>query len=170
MLEAFQSCGSSLWATRVTNCNFLIYYKLVLPILLHLSFVVVSMVLSFLFLILDVSFHIFHGYHIVCIWCPIFFSIDNLSSLFFIFIQCYKDRLSMNYDAVVVLSSCRYLSALISQYFLDIGSVSRILDSIIKLCLQLCRIIEQYEGTPNTTELEQITKVSLILFKGSISF
>lgn len=51
-----------------------------------------------------------------------------------------------------------YLSALISQSFLDIGSVSRILDSIIKLCLQLCRIIEQYEGTPNTTELEQITE------------
>ena len=76
----------------------------------------------------------------------------------------------MNSDAVVVLSSCRYLSALISQSFLDIGSVSRILDNIIKLCLQLCRIIEQYEGTPNTTELEQITEVSLILFKGSISF
>jgi len=76
----------------------------------------------------------------------------------------------MNSDAVVVLSSCRYLSTLISQSFLDIGSVSRILDSIIKLCLQLCRIIEQYEGTPNTTELEQITEVSLILFKGSISF
>ncbi|KAH9325464.1 hypothetical protein KI387_005642, partial [Taxus chinensis] len=51
-----------------------------------------------------------------------------------------------------------YLSALISQSFLDIGSVSRILDSIIKLCLQLCRVIEQYEGTPNTVELEQITE------------
>eukprot|EP01018_Ginkgo_biloba_P006220 Gb_14684 [translate_table: standard] len=51
-----------------------------------------------------------------------------------------------------------YLSALISQSFLDIGSVSRILDSIIKLCLQLCHIIEQYEGTPNTMELEQITE------------
>ncbi|XP_057828040.2 gamma-tubulin complex component 4 [Cryptomeria japonica] len=51
-----------------------------------------------------------------------------------------------------------YLSALISQSFLDIGSVSRILDSIIKLCLQLCRLIEQYEGNPNTAELEQITE------------
>ena len=76
----------------------------------------------------------------------------------------------MNSDAVVVLSSCRYLSALISQCFLDIGSVSRILDSIIKLCLQLCRIIEQYEGTPNTIELEHNTEVILILFKGNISF
>ncbi|KAL2612318.1 hypothetical protein R1flu_024010 [Riccia fluitans] len=51
-----------------------------------------------------------------------------------------------------------YLSALISQSFLDIGSVSRILDSIIKLCLQLCRIIEQQEGTPSASELEQITE------------
>eukprot|EP00249_Psilotum_nudum_P007651 c20720_g1_i2 orf=155-2389(-) len=51
-----------------------------------------------------------------------------------------------------------YLSALISQSFLDIGSVSRILDSIIKLCLQLCRLIEQQEGTPNPTELEQISE------------
>ena len=78
--------------------------------------------------------------------------------------------LSMNSDAVVVQSSYRYLSALISQSFLDIGSISRILDSIIKIYLQLCRIIEQYEGTPNTTELEQITEVSLILCKGSIRF
>ncbi|KAG6544058.1 hypothetical protein Mapa_014475 [Marchantia paleacea] len=53
-----------------------------------------------------------------------------------------------------------YLSALISQSFLDIGSVSRILDSIIKLCLQLCRVIEQQEGTPSASELEQITEVS----------
>ncbi|CAM6105636.1 unnamed protein product [Calypogeia fissa] len=51
-----------------------------------------------------------------------------------------------------------YLSALISQSFLDIGSVSRILDSIIKLCLQLCRVIEQQDGTPGTAELEQITE------------
>ncbi|BBN17581.1 gamma-tubulin complex component 4 [Marchantia polymorpha subsp. ruderalis] len=51
-----------------------------------------------------------------------------------------------------------YLSALISQSFLDIGSVSRILDSIIKLCLQLCRVIEQQEGTPSASELEQITE------------
>lgn len=59
------------------------------------------------------------------------------------------------------LNRFRYLSALISQSFLDIGSVSRILDSIIKLCLQLCRVIEQQEGTPSASELEQITEVSL---------
>lgn len=54
---------------------------------------------------------------------------------------------------------CRYLAALISQSFLDIGSVSRILDSIINLCLQLCRVIEQEDGAPNLTELEHITEV-----------
>jgi len=53
----------------------------------------------------------------------------------------------------------RYLAALISQSFLDIGSVSRILDSIINLCLQLCRVIEQEDGTPNFAELERITEV-----------
>ncbi|KAG0625267.1 hypothetical protein M758_2G041200 [Ceratodon purpureus] len=52
-----------------------------------------------------------------------------------------------------------YLAALISQSFLDIGSVSRILDSIINLCLQLCRVIEQEDGTPNFAELERITEV-----------
>ncbi|XP_020684188.1 gamma-tubulin complex component 4 [Dendrobium catenatum] len=51
-----------------------------------------------------------------------------------------------------------YLSALISQSFLDIGSVSRILDSIMKLCLQFCWNIEQYEINPNLSELEQITE------------
>lgn len=54
---------------------------------------------------------------------------------------------------------CRYLAALISQSFLDIGSVSRILDSIINMCLQLCRVIEQEDGTPNFVELERITEV-----------
>lgn len=53
----------------------------------------------------------------------------------------------------------RYLAALISQSFLDIGSVSRILDSIMKLCLQFCWIIEQYESNPNISELEHITEV-----------
>ncbi|RZS08120.1 hypothetical protein BHM03_00039055 [Ensete ventricosum] len=53
----------------------------------------------------------------------------------------------------------RYLAALISQSFLDIGSVSRILDSIMKLCLQFCWIIEQYESNPNLSELEHITEV-----------
>ncbi|PKA60719.1 Gamma-tubulin complex component 4 like [Apostasia shenzhenica] len=51
-----------------------------------------------------------------------------------------------------------YLSALISQSFLDIGSVSRILDSIMKLCLQFCWNIEQYESNPNLSELEQIVE------------
>lgn len=51
-----------------------------------------------------------------------------------------------------------YLSALISQSFLDIGSVSRILDSIMKLCLQFCWNIEQNETNPNLSELEQITE------------
>ncbi|KAG9443817.1 hypothetical protein H6P81_015157 [Aristolochia fimbriata] len=51
-----------------------------------------------------------------------------------------------------------YLSALISQSFLDIGSVSRILDSIMKLCLQFCWKLEQYDNNPNTFELEHIAE------------
>ncbi|KAG0517023.1 hypothetical protein BDA96_09G052300 [Sorghum bicolor] len=51
-----------------------------------------------------------------------------------------------------------YLSALISQSFLDIGSVSRILDSIMKLCLQFCWSIEQYETRPNIAEIDHITE------------
>lgn len=58
---------------------------------------------------------------------------------------------------------CRYLSALISQSFLDIGSVSRILDSIMKLCLQFCWSIENQES-PNPTELDQITEVTWISY------
>lgn len=50
-----------------------------------------------------------------------------------------------------------YMSALISQSFLDIGSVSRILDSIMKLCLQYCWSIENQES-PNATELDHITE------------
>jgi hypothetical protein len=61
-----------------------------------------------------------------------------------------------------IISFRRYLAALISQSFLDIGSVSRILDSIINLCLQLCRVIEQEDGTPNFAELERITEVWLL--------
>ncbi|KAF3436460.1 hypothetical protein FNV43_RR23552 [Rhamnella rubrinervis] len=49
-----------------------------------------------------------------------------------------------------------YLSALISQSFLDIGSLSRILDSIMKLCLQFCWNIENQESSTNTSELEHI--------------
>ncbi|MBA0610501.1 hypothetical protein Godav_011343 [Gossypium davidsonii] len=50
----------------------------------------------------------------------------------------------------------RYLSALISQSFLDIGSVSRILGSIMTLCLQFCWTIENQESRQNTCELERI--------------
>lgn len=51
-----------------------------------------------------------------------------------------------------------YLSALISQSFLDIGSVSRILDGIMKLCLQFCWKIENQESNEITVELEQISE------------
>ncbi|XP_048504481.1 gamma-tubulin complex component 4 homolog isoform X2 [Beta vulgaris subsp. vulgaris] len=50
-----------------------------------------------------------------------------------------------------------YMSALISQSFLDIGSVSRILDSIMKLCLQFCWSIENQES-PNAAELDHVTE------------
>ncbi|CAA6662025.1 unnamed protein product [Spirodela intermedia] len=49
-----------------------------------------------------------------------------------------------------------YLNALISQSFLDIGSVSRILDSIMKLCMRFCWNIEHQESCSNSRELEQI--------------
>ncbi|KAL0322388.1 UNVERIFIED_CONTAM: Gamma-tubulin complex component 4 [Sesamum calycinum] len=51
-----------------------------------------------------------------------------------------------------------YLSALISQSFLDIGSVSRILDGIMKLCLQFCWKIESQEIKESTAELEHIAE------------
>ncbi|MBA0853836.1 hypothetical protein Goshw_022593, partial [Gossypium schwendimanii] len=52
----------------------------------------------------------------------------------------------------------KYLSALISQSFLDIGSVSRILGSLMTLCLQFCWTIENQESSQNTCELERITE------------
>lgn len=63
----------------------------------------------------------------------------------------------------LIFGTCRYLSALISQSFLDIGSVSRILDGIMKLCLQFCWNIENRESSANTVELEHITEVMLLL-------
>ncbi|KAJ4820841.1 Gamma-tubulin complex component [Rhynchospora pubera] len=51
-----------------------------------------------------------------------------------------------------------YLMALISQSFLDIGSLSRILDSIMKLCLQFCWNLEQQDSTSSLSELERITE------------
>ncbi|KAF8387872.1 hypothetical protein HHK36_026534 [Tetracentron sinense] len=60
------------------------------------------------------------------------------------------------FQLLLVLLSC--LLTLISQSFLDIGSVSRILDSIMKLCLQFCWNIENHESSPNTHELENITE------------
>ena len=65
----------------------------------------------------------------------------------------------------------RYLSALISQSFLDIGSLSRILDSIMKLCLQFCWSIENQESGENTSELEHITEVhqAIMFFSSRIS-
>ncbi|CAI9117266.1 OLC1v1018621C2 [Oldenlandia corymbosa var. corymbosa] len=51
-----------------------------------------------------------------------------------------------------------YLSALVSQSFLDIGSVSRILDGIMKLCLQFCWKIDYLESNETTFDLEQIAE------------
>ncbi|KAL6515969.1 Gamma-tubulin complex component 4 [Orobanche gracilis] len=51
-----------------------------------------------------------------------------------------------------------YLSALISQSFLDIGSVSRILDGIMKLCWQFCWKIENQENKESTMGLEHIAE------------
>ncbi|GFP85577.1 gamma-tubulin complex component 4 homolog [Phtheirospermum japonicum] len=51
-----------------------------------------------------------------------------------------------------------YLSALISQSFLDIGSVSRILDGIMKLCWQFCWMVENQDNKESTTELEHIAE------------
>lgn len=60
---------------------------------------------------------------------------------------------------VINLLLYRYLSALISQSFLDIGSVSRILDGIMKLCLQFCWKIETQGNNESTAELEHIAEV-----------
>ncbi|KAB2069241.1 hypothetical protein ES319_A08G084000v1 [Gossypium barbadense] len=54
-----------------------------------------------------------------------------------------------------------YLSALISQSFLDIGFVSRLLGSIMTLCLQFCWTIENQESSQNTCELERITEMTV---------
>lgn len=58
--------------------------------------------------------------------------------------------------------ACRYLSALISQSFLDIGSVSRILDGIMKLCMQFCWSIDNHESSLNASKMEHITEVLLL--------
>ncbi|KAL6513044.1 Gamma-tubulin complex component 4 [Orobanche minor] len=55
-----------------------------------------------------------------------------------------------------------YLSALISQSFLDIGSVSRILDGIMKLCWQFCWKIENQENKESTTGLEHIAEAPFL--------
>ncbi|XP_048442772.1 gamma-tubulin complex component 4 homolog isoform X2 [Pyrus x bretschneideri] len=60
-----------------------------------------------------------------------------------------------------------YLSALISQSFLDIGSLSRILDSIMKLCLQFCWNIENQESSANTSELEHIIEYAMCALEDS---
>ncbi|CAH9112581.1 unnamed protein product [Cuscuta europaea] len=51
-----------------------------------------------------------------------------------------------------------YLGALISQSFLDIGSVSRILYGIMKLCVQFCWKMENQVGNGDTNELEHIAE------------
>ncbi|VFQ68641.1 unnamed protein product [Cuscuta campestris] len=51
-----------------------------------------------------------------------------------------------------------YLAALISQSFLDIGSVSRILDGIMKLCVQFCWKMENQVGNGDMGELEHIAE------------
>nr|KAJ0187609.1 hypothetical protein LSAT_V11C900471690 [Lactuca sativa] len=53
----------------------------------------------------------------------------------------------------------QYLSALISQSFLDIGSVSRILDGIMKVCLQFCWKIENQQ-TQNQTETDDAKNIN----------
>lgn len=67
----------------------------------------------------------------------------------------------INYKLVLMhlISRYRYLSALISQSFLDIGSVSRILDGIMKLCLQFCWSIENQDSSSDPSELEHLTEV-----------
>ncbi|GER33231.1 gamma-tubulin complex component [Striga asiatica] len=47
----------------------------------------------------------------------------------------------------------------IAQSFLDIGSVSRILDDIKKLCWQFCWRVENRENKQTTTELEHIAEL-----------
>lgn len=88
-------------------------------------------------------------------WADLNLNLFSVNFLFFFFYVC-------AYYLPIVLHKCRYLSALISQSFLDIGSVSRILDSIMKLCLQFCWNIENQESNPNTSELENIAEVQYL--------
>nr|GEU47565.1 gamma-tubulin complex component 4 homolog [Tanacetum cinerariifolium] len=70
-----------------------------------------------------------------------------------------QSHLKESYDFIELVGFHQeYLSALISQSFLYIGSVSRILDGIIKLCLQFCWKIESHETNVNIDELERIAE------------
>lgn len=62
------------------------------------------------------------------------------------------------FDSCTLTLSGKYLATSTSQSFLDIGYVSHILD-VINLCLQLYRVVEQEDGTPNPLELECIIEV-----------
>ncbi|KAL3531476.1 hypothetical protein ACH5RR_010798 [Cinchona calisaya] len=66
--------------------------------------------------------------------------------------------MSNEYNVVV-----GYLSALISVSFLDIGSGTRILDGMMKVCLQFCWKIENQDSNENTVELEQVAESFLFL-------
>ncbi|XP_031374171.1 putative disease resistance protein RGA1 [Punica granatum] len=63
-------------------------------------------------------------------------------------------------DAFSALMSSRNLYGFIKKSFLDIGSVSRILDSIMKLCPQFNWNIENQESFTNSSELEHITEAT----------
>ncbi|KAF3784069.1 Gamma-tubulin complex component 4 [Nymphaea thermarum] len=70
-----------------------------------------------------------------------------------------QERLQGSHDFTDLVNfHHEYLSALISQSFLDIGSVSRILEGLMKLCLQFCWNVERHEGCPSTSELEHIAE------------
>ncbi|XP_022934806.1 gamma-tubulin complex component 4 homolog [Cucurbita moschata] len=70
-----------------------------------------------------------------------------------------QDRIQDSHDFTELVGFHQeYLSALISQSFLDIGSVSRILDGIMKLCLQFCWSIENQDKSSDPSELEHLTE------------
>ena len=105
------------------------------------------------------------------------FCLNNLVKWALLFIQLLFRQSSILISATLYLWYIyiyilfdRYLSALISQSFLDIGSLSRILDSIMKLCLRFCWSIDNQESIANTSELEHITEVHLAYMTTSCHF
>lgn len=100
------------------------------------------------------------GFHQEYVYCLILYG-SHIFLIIHLQLSLQRQLVVINYKLVLMhlISRYRYLSALISQSFLDIGSVSRILDGIMKLCLQFCWSIENQDSSSDPSELEHLTEV-----------